>query len=170
MEKPKKIIRITAGPYYHSPFKMYDEDGKEVVLPVKSFKAQLQPDGQLEVTLEVPRAEVDMTAGQVNVTQCPVTDCEFCKKPVDDQADHGLGECAPICETCNGTGSAKFTEAHQNHRLRKWFKERTGLTTALLNEHMKAIDEKLAERKALASDLTKAIWELEEERKKSKDG
>jgi hypothetical protein len=31
----------------------------------------------------------------------------------------------------------------QNERMREWFKERTGLEDALLNEHMKKIDEML---------------------------
>lgn len=31
----------------------------------------------------------------------------------------------------------------QNERMREWFKQRTGLEDALLNEHMKKIDEML---------------------------
>ena len=30
--------------------------------------------------------------------------CDICRMPVDDPHDHGLGECGPTCERCDGSG------------------------------------------------------------------
>jgi hypothetical protein len=39
--------------------------------------------------------------------------CELCEKKIGSRIDldwHGLGNCVPICETCNGSGIAKTGE------------------------------------------------------------
>jgi hypothetical protein len=40
--------------------------------------------------------------------------CELCEKKIGSRIDldwHGLGNCVPICETCNGSGIARTAES-----------------------------------------------------------
>ena len=48
--------------------------------------------------------EIDLELAALPAEE-PAT-CDLCKGPVSDSSDHGLGECAPICPTCDGSGVA----------------------------------------------------------------